>query len=290
MTSDSSTGWRPLGRVSPQTLAATRLDLHWAVQIPTAGAITLLTHRPDYSHTALEWSPTLGALLTQPIEQVARVRIGLRLADLTVILVGSEEEVRAEFALEGRTLREGYEALGRSISEMATEPVRIQPSDYSLPDHTVKTGGRFSADSPRLQEFANLYHNADRSLRAYRAQNPRASAPVVWPHHFDMAVLSVLDPEEPDAEKARSIGVGVSPGDETYAEPYAYVLPWPHLDPAALPELGSPGHWHTDGFVAAVLTASAWWAETAEDEPASRLDNFVQRAVFAARRGLGADG
>src|SRR6267142_868339 len=39
------------------------------------------------------------------------------------------------------------------------------------------------------------------------------------PHHFDLAMLVRLDAGA--SESARSVGVGVSPGDEFYAQPYA---------------------------------------------------------------------
>jgi hypothetical protein len=75
-----------------------------------------------------------------------------------------------------------------------------------------------------------------------------------WPHHFDIAILVGL--EEGHAESARSIGIGVSPGDEYYAEPYAYVSPYPRPDVSGLPALPPGGRWHTRDFFAAVATAS----------------------------------
>jgi hypothetical protein len=55
-------------------------------------------------------------------------------------------------------------------------------------------------------------------------------------------------------ESARSVGVGVSPGDEYYAQPYVYVSPRPRFDGGSLPDLPPPGRWHTDGFFGAVAT------------------------------------
>ena len=73
------------------------------------------------------------------------------------------------------------------------------------------------------------------------------------PHHFDIATYVSL--EEGDAENARGVGVGMSPGDESYGQPYFYVNPWPKLGVDRLPELRFPGHWHTEGFVGAIATA-----------------------------------
>ena len=288
MNSPQPAVWRPLGRVVPQALASTRLDLHWAVQIPTAGAITLLPHQPDYSHTALTWHPTVGALLTHPVSRGGGFRMGLRPADMAVVLVDHADAVTASFPLANKTLQEGYDALGRAVSDIIGQGVTIAPSDYSLPDHPVNAGGRWPVpDRAKLTEFAHLYHNADAFLRAYRARTPGASPVVVWPHHFDIASITVYDPDEADPEEARSIGVGLSPGDETYAEPYVYVLPWPHLPAATLPALGPVGHWHTQGFVAAILTAGEWLTSGDPEAQESTLAQFVDGSVAAAKKGLG---
>ena len=55
-------------------------------------------------------------------------------------------------------------------------------------------------------------------------------------------------------ETARSVGIGLSPGDHYYPQPYVYVSPSPHLKAADLWALPPPGHWHTQGFVGAVAT------------------------------------
>ncbi len=49
----------------------------------------------------------------------------------------------------------------------------------------------------------------------------------------------------------------MSPGDESYGEPYFYVSPWPYPQQGVLPGLKGNGFWHTAGFTAAVLTATA---------------------------------
>ncbi len=69
-----------------------------------------------------------------------------------------------------------------------------------------------------------------------------------WPHHFDLDTLVTVAP-------GRTCGVGFSPGDDYYDEPYFYVSLFPAPDAATLPRLGSIGHWHTKNFTAAVATA-----------------------------------
>jgi len=73
-----------------------------------------------------------------------------------------------------------------------------------------------------------------------------------WPHHFDIATYVSL--EHGDFETAKGIGVGMSPGDESYDQPYFYINPFPHLNAAELPAPPSPGHLHNEGFVGAIAT------------------------------------
>jgi hypothetical protein len=46
-----------------------------------------------------------------------------------------------------------------------------------------------------------------------------------WPHHFDLGSLIVVETSA-DGELTKSIGIGLSPGDEAHAEPYFYVSPF----------------------------------------------------------------
>ena len=50
------------------------------------------------------------------------------------------------------------------------------------------------------------------------------------------------------------MGVGFSPGDEYYDEPYFYVSTYPAPAVTTLPALPI-GHWHSHDFTAAVVTA-----------------------------------
>ena len=60
-----------------------------------------------------------------------------------------------------------------------------------------------------------------------------------------------------NAEKPRTIGVGLSPGDHFYAQPYFYMSPSPQVKAAELPQLPMLGAWRTEGFMGAVATAEA---------------------------------
>jgi len=90
--------------------------------------------------------------------------------------------------------------------------------------------------------------------------------------------------EEGNFETARGVGVGLSPGDDAYNQPYFYINPWPHLDPSTLPDLPMPGHWHTSGFTGAIATGQE--VLTLPDVEAG-LSRFITEAFSAGRARLG---
>ena len=79
------------------------------------------------------------------------------------------------------------------------------------------------------------------------------------------------------------MGAGFAPGDESYAEPYFYVTPWPYPDVAELLPLSGGGRWHTEGWVGAVLTSTELVG--LGDAAAQRrgAGDFLTEAVEASR-------
>ena len=72
--------------------------------------------------------------------------------------------------------------------------------------------------------------------------------------------------------------------DDSYAEPYWYVGPYPYPPVIDLPPLAGGGHWHTEGWVGAVLPASDYIGAT-DQRP--EVSAFTDSAVAACRRLLG---
>lgn len=277
--------WETLGGVDPRQLADARLQLHWMAQTAAAVGKRLLPHQPDYSEQSLQWSAELRALVQTPVEAARPFRAGLRPSPPALLLAGDGDEILRELPLEGRTLEEAYiwmsehieGLLGRSLAQLLERP-------GELPPHPVSTGAPFASSAEACAEIARYFADADRLLRQVRDENPGASPVRCWPHHFDIATLIALETGA-DAETARSIGVGLSPGDDRFTEPYFYVLPWP-APKGELPELAGGGWWHTEEWTGAVLEASRF---TGAPEQARQVEDFLSSAVMASRRLLATD-
>ncbi len=267
--------WTDLGDVSPKQLVDARLQAHWAAQVVAAFGSTHVEKRDDDSHSNL--GLTAGGLLAS--HAAGGVRAAIRVRDLTLVLVTAEPSVE-ELPLSGKTLDAAMSWLGERAGAHLKSPKPLARPTHDLPAHAVGDGAEFDADPKALLELAAWYGNADRLIGAVREEHEHASEVRCWPHHFDIATLVSIDPSE-TGENARSIGVGMTPGDGGYSEPYFYVTPWPYPKAASPPDLDGGGAWHTEGWFGAVLTASRLLE--AED-PATRAVAFLRSALRESLR------
>ena len=237
--------WSILRNPEPTALAAARVLAHRAVQWPARAARANLEPAPDDSHTSLAWDPTMAALLGQPLE--GGVRVGLRVA--VHELVFTKAERTDAFALAGKPDAEAGNWLDAKLAAQGLKPASGTKLPYDMPPALF---GRAAEEAPRLAALAVWFAAGAELLEELRKKTQRfkpGPTPVrCWPHHFDIALLVQVD-------DARSIGIGLSPGDGYYAQPYFYLSPYPKPDTENLPQLPPGGRWHTKGFFGAVATA-----------------------------------
>jgi len=102
-----------------------------------------------------------------------------------------------------------------------------------------------------------------------------------WLREASIRVLSMS--RHPMRCPRRTTGVGFSPGDDFYNEPYFYVSLYPGPDVAALPPLPAIGHWHATPFTAAIARARR--IVEAEDQK-REVEAFLHAAVEIAIKAL----
>ncbi len=283
--------WKLLGDVSPKALAVTSLELQWAVQLIGAVPLALLPPEADASHANLGWLAGAATFVTRPVGGAHPARFGLRVPDFSLVVLDADGATTEELALSGQTLDDGYAWIARAMEhagEGKTDPGMLQRPGDDFPQHAVGSGAPFTGGAAESRrELAHWYDNALLVLSEVAQLESGASEVRTWPHHFDMATLITL--ESADApESMRSVGVGLSPGDSSYAEPYLYVTPWPYPGDATLTPLSGRGLWHTEGWTGAVLTGTRMVEGADESTQASRARSFLATAIPAARRLAGA--
>ena len=146
----------------------------------------------------LQVSP--GGFRTAPLDAEGG-QLAVRGTDL-VVSDGATEHL---IPLQGR-LCELAELAGIAFGapEVYASAVGSSPSD------------RVRVDAPAAALITRAFALGDEALRVFSAsyQGAEAVVPVLWPEHFDLGIS--LD----------EVNYGVSAGDDTIPEPYAYVGPW----------------------------------------------------------------
>ena len=272
--------WRPLGAVPPTGLVTARMQLHHAAQVANAAATSLLPPLPDDSHTSFGWDADLGALVARGLPAPRPLRFALRVEDLTLLALAGGAV--AELPLDGQSQADALAWVRAQASAAGADGARVtMRRHFTIPGEAPSAERPWRAGSgAELRELAAWYANAAALLRGVAAHEPGAGAVTCWPHHFDVATLIE---EGRDARGGRrTVGVGLSPGDEHYAEPYLYVGPYPHPRARPLPELPL-GRWHARGWFGAALTGSEIVSagDTAAQERCARA--FVGATLSAVR-------
>ncbi len=279
-----TTPWMTTGVVSPPALVAARLQLHHAAQLVVAAGISYLPAQPDDSHTNLEWLLGPGALAGHAlgVGATSPIRFAIRVSDLSLLTLGATDEVRDSMSLLGRAVAIGDLWMRDALGAAGFDPDRLtQRKHYAIPHHPVADGAPFDAPLDHLAELSRYFHDAWLLTSRIASERKEASAPRCWPHHFDLATLLTL-PAALDGAR-RTIGVGVSPGDGYYAEPYVYIGPFPYPPKEKLGALPS-GRWHTTEWTGAVLTAS----EFATADGGDRVLEFAHAAIAGCEQAFAA--
>lgn len=276
-----------LQRCAPKDLAKARAIGHKLVQFVTLAARANLKPEPDDSHSNIGWDNTLRGFLSQPLNHDGTVYfVGASLHPLKLCLLRNQE-VFSTLEMDGVSESNAARWLDAGLQQLGMKPASEPKLPYELPP-AVATVDSFSAqeEGAALSTLSDWFDTAHSLLSEFAAANveidPGPSPVRCWPHHFDIATYVSL--EHGDFETAKGIGVGLSPGDESYDQPYFYINPFPHLDACQLPGLPAPGHWHKEGFVGAIATADEILSSP---EPVETLKNFVNSVFSIGRQKLG---
>jgi hypothetical protein len=281
---EHGSAWRLLQGVDQRALREARLEAHYAVQWLARTARAFVPPRPDDSHTNLGWDDVFGGFTTHPLPDGSR--LGLALASLTLVLLDAGNGTQSAMALDGRCDGDVCRWLGDAARAKGLPvPALDAPSPYEMPPHAIARGGAYgvAALNDVLRVLAAWYANADLVLgdarRRLVARGIDAPPVRCWPHHFDLDTLVTFGA----GEGARTTGLGFSPGDEYYDEPYFYVSLHPAPAVAALPPLPAIGHWHTRDFTAAVAPASRI---VATKDQKAETEAFLSEAAEIAIKAL----
>ena len=239
--------WKNLGNPAPKDLVEARLELHYAAQLlGIAIGRSLLVQQDDDSNTAMTWED--GCWWSGCIPGKENLRAFLY---PTLLTLGLGEQ---RISLVGKTLQDGLDWLRQQLDAHGVDGSKASlDAHYDMPDHPVAHGAAFDAKHEAgFEQLGMWFDGANALLHEVEGGYPNASVVLTWPHHFDMGLVIPLGPD--DQDRKRVIGVGMSPGDGYYAEPYFYVTPWPA--PKEDPPPPPIGFWKHKDFFGAILTGT----------------------------------
>ena len=268
--------WVRVGSKPPTELVAARETLHHAAQLLALVGASYLPARADDGHTSMTWLDDAQALATQIVDAVRPFRVGLRMRDLTILFLEISGRDVAVLPLAQRTRSEAIAWLRARIGDAGRDPAAMHTSlHFSIAQDPTDAGAPFDArDTAPFEELSRWYANAHALLDARRLETAGASDVRCWPDHFDIATLVSLT-----SGPFRTVGLGMSPGDASYGEPYFYIGPSPR--PTFAVEPLEVGHWHTTDWWGGALTASDIVRSPKAADQLALVSRFIDGACAA---------
>lgn len=252
----NSTQWQDLALNNFNDLIEAREQLHQAVQIVAMVARSLNPKVSDDHYANLDWSPQYQAFVGRCILD-KDLSVALRPHDFNLLIL-DDSGIRCHLSLSGNTQEKAIDFIQDEFKKLGVDPNKFSMElPYEIPTYETSKGQAFDIKKMEaFQELARYFANTNLVLQSVIKEEHSANEIRIWPHHFDISTLITVEAHD-DPEKAKTVGLGLSPGDEHVAEPYFYITPWPYPDlkQVNLPEL-AVGTWHTDGWVGNVLKAS----------------------------------
>ena len=245
--------------MNKKDVSEARLQLHQAAQLLAAAGISFLDRKEDDSHTNMLWDSDLQALSGHGFGRGNKFRLALNFPQLKYLFLIND--VFSEFELDGKTQNDAVAWFQNIIEEQGIDSSRFSMDrHYQIPMTGQAHGEKYKLfDDQVFKMLSEQFTIAHKLLSELNQKNKNVSAVRCWPHHFDLAMLITVEENE-NPEKMKSVGLGLSPGDETYDQPYYYVSPWPYPPPNRLidNDLPNDAFWHSKGFTSAILLAESY--------------------------------
>ncbi|GAB4232398.1 MAG: hypothetical protein Tsb0034_05160 [Ekhidna sp.] len=240
--------------VKTELLVSTRKALHQAVQLVAAFPRNVLPHDETDESASLIWNSGAMAFESQPYASpLGAIKVGLSVPNFELYIHSYGEEY-SKLGLEGISVNNGLRWLKNELGRLGVEkaeeinlnlPYEIEDYNYDQP---------LVADIQCLYVLSTMYQLTKDVLDLCVKRWTEAYAIRCWPHHFDLATLIPLAKSE-KGELTKSMGIGLSPGDDSLTEPYFYINRWPNMKEEELRGINlKSGYWNTSGWTGAVLT------------------------------------
>ncbi len=252
--------WSHLYPLDLSELATVREQLHQAVQSVAAVGRHFLEASKEDENAVLQWIPNPKRLAGKWIDTPkGKFRASISFSEGRIFLIDEQIKVIDSFEIHGNTFNQLMVWFEEHVGKLGLPVENFHVNlPYELPIYPTQKKQAFDLSDMGLSDaFAHYYANSRIILEKLRGTFSGSGETTVWPHHFDQAV-SVMLKDSGNPETSSYLGLGMSPGDDYYNQPYFYVNSWPYAEEDQLQPLKF-GKWHTDDWVGAVFTAEEVW-------------------------------
>jgi hypothetical protein len=272
-------GWIELNNFSREELSEARKQIHQAAQLPAIAGRGLNPKDSSDNYAALIYDKNNNRLTSQSLGD-SEFRVALCISDFKLVIINGKEESSTSFTLDSIAYDEAFSWLADKLSQLGFDSNKLNKDlPYKIPEYPTSKGTPFKQTNiADFIELQNYFFNAAFVLENISKNEKNISRVYCWPHHFDTAALITIE-RNSSPEKSKTIGVGLSPGDESYNEPYFYVSPWPNPENKEnLPKLNH-GHWHRQGWFGAVLAATEIIKNNDKSEQLKIAVSFIEAGI-----------
>jgi len=249
--------WQKLTFPSSEDINQAREQCHQAIQNVAAVGRSFLPADESDKNATLSWDPNLQRLVGHWVTGDIVFRSSISIHDFIVYLVDRNFKTISAISMQDTTQTDIMVWLEQQMGQLGVDFAKLDLAHpYEIPIYPTAKGKPFHINNMNAaQELSRLYHNTHLILSELLRDEEKFTPITCWAHHFDIAgSIILLDTGDP--QTSRQIGIGLSPGDEHYNEPYFYVSPWPYPT-KALPNIDHTlGHWHENNWIGTVLPIS----------------------------------
>lgn len=228
-------------------------EIHQSVQYLAAAAKSFLPEQSTDFHTSLIWDADKTSFVSHEIsEEGARLALNLEYYSLDVL--HPEMGEIASYPIGGANHLDILNWIGREKYLLGIERDYSFEMHFELPYpklHDRSTHTRVNKTD--LQQHIALRNLANDVLHELNPVFDKMDKVLVWPHHFDSAVIGYFD----DMPQLDSIGLGLAMPDSISDSPYFYAAAYKGnnaIDVKKLADLKS-GKWENGDFKGAILVA-----------------------------------
>ena len=247
--------WITIPKFNLESTRYIKQQYHIAIQVVVLPGRSYLQKSPRDEHATLELDNHRNSLVGKWIScKNNRWRCGISMEQKKIYFEeeGSPEPLEADFRNKTFNelmlwLEESLATAGFSVSSLnSTTP-------YKLPDYTKQKTPLCFDRNNGFEFFFPFYKNSSFLFENFKKYVDVHCENRLWPRHLNQKIsIMIKDSGEPST--STYLGLGMSPGDQYYDEPYLYVNCWPYLE-GDLPE-PSVGFWHIDDWVGTVFLFS----------------------------------